>query len=99
MASGPSLSAALTALRAALQTHDARSRMATSAHAAELAAMRQIVAGLRMQLHAVLMERSGANTDGSGAGAGGWGPSARFFLNLPPLAVGHVPTAASITKL
>jgi hypothetical protein len=94
---GYSLSAALTALRTALQTHDARSRMAASAHAAELAAMRQIVAGLRMQLHAVLMERSGANADGSGAG--GLNPSARFFFNLPPLAVGHGPTATSITKL
>ena len=99
MGSGHSLSAALTALRVALQTHDARSRMATSAHAAELAAMRQIVAGLRMQLHAVLMERSGANADGSGAGAGGWGPSARFFLNPPLLAVGHGSAATSITKL
>jgi hypothetical protein len=99
MASGHSLPAALTALRAALQTHDARSRMAASAHAAELAAMRQIVAGLRMQLHAVLMERSGANADGLGSGAGGWGPSARFFLNPPPLAVGHGTTATSITKL
>ena len=101
--SGPSLSTALTALRTALQTHDARSRMAASAHATELGAMRQIVAGLRMQLHAVLMERSGANADGSGgsgAGAGGWNPSARFLLNPPPLAaVGHGPTAASITKL
>jgi len=101
--SGPSLSTALTALRTALQTHDARSRMAASAHATELGAMRQIVAGLRMQLHAVLMERSGAIADGSGgsgAGAGGWNPSARFLLNPPPLAaVGHGPTAASITKL
>jgi hypothetical protein len=101
--SGPSLSAALTALRTALQTHDARSRMATNAHAAELAAMRQIVAGLRMQLHAVLMERSGANPDGSGPGsgasAGGWNSSARFFLGPPSLtAVGHGATA-SITKL
>jgi hypothetical protein len=96
--SWPSLSTALTALRTALQTHDARSRMAASAHAAELAAMRQIVAGLRMQLHAVLLERSGANADGSGAGVGGWNPAARFLLNPPALAaVGH--TAASITKL
>ncbi|KAH9963737.1 hypothetical protein BC827DRAFT_85738 [Russula dissimulans] len=99
-ASRHSLSAALTALRTALQTHDARSRMTASAHAAELAAMRQVVAGLRMQLHAVLMERSGSNADGSGAGPGhgGWNPAARFFLNLPPLG-GHSPTAASITKL
>ncbi|KAI9510117.1 hypothetical protein F5148DRAFT_1182546, partial [Russula earlei] len=98
--SGHSLSAALTALRTALQTHDARSRMAASAHAAELAAMRQVVAGLRIQLHAVLMERAGSNVDGSvtGAIAGGWNPPARFFLNLPPL-VGHGPTAASVTKL
>jgi len=96
-----SLPAALTALRTALQTHDARSRMAASAHAAELAAMRQVVAGLRMQLHAVLMERGGSNADNSGAGPGlaGWNPPARFFLNLPPLGAGHGSTAASITKL
>jgi len=77
--------------------------MAASAHATELGAMRQIVAGLRMQLHAVLMERSGAIADGSGgsgANAGGWNPSACFLLNPPPLAaVGHGPAAASITKL
>ena len=34
--------------------------MAASTHAAEFAAMRQVVAELRMQLHAVLIERSGA---------------------------------------
>ncbi len=97
---GHSLSAALTALRTALLNHDARSRMAVNAHAAELAAMRQVVAGLRMQLHAVLIERSGANADGSGVGAGGWNSPARFFLNpSPPLGVSHGPTAASITKL
>ena len=33
--------------------------MAVSAHVAEFAAMRQVVTGLRMQLHSVLMERSG----------------------------------------
>lgn len=88
---GYSLPAALTALRTALLNHDARSRMATSAHAAELAAMRQVIAGLRMQLHAMLVERSGANADGPGIGAGGWPP--------PPLGVSHGPTAASITKL
>jgi hypothetical protein len=97
---GYSLPAALTALRTALLNHDARSRMAASAHAAELAAMRQVIAGLRMQLHAVLIERSGANADGSGVGAGGWNSQARFFLNPPsPLGVSHGPTAASITKL
>jgi hypothetical protein len=95
-----SLPAALTALRTALLNHDARSRMAASAHAAELAAMRQVVAGLRMQLHAVLIERSGANADGLGVGAGGWNPPARLFLNPPPpLGVSHGPAAASITKL
>jgi hypothetical protein len=96
---GYSLPAALTALRTALLNHDARSRIAASAHAAELAGMRQVVAGLRMQLHAVLMERSGANTDGSGVGAGGWNSSARFLLNPPPPGVSHAPTAASTTKL
>jgi hypothetical protein len=96
--SGHSLSAALTALRSALLNHDARSRMATNAHAAELAAMRQVVAGLHMQLHAVLIERSGANVaDGSGVGAGGWNSPARIFLNSPPPS--HGPAAASITKL
>jgi hypothetical protein len=100
--SGHSLSAALTALRTALLNHDARSRMAASAHAAELAAMRQVVAGLHMQLHAVLIERSGANADGPGVGvgAGGWNSPARFFMNSPPpLGVSHGPAAASITKL
>ncbi|KAH9972220.1 hypothetical protein BJV74DRAFT_211368 [Russula compacta] len=98
--SGRSLFAALTALRTALQTYDARSRMAASAHAAELAAMRQVVTGLRMQLHAVLMERSGANADGSGTGAAAsWNSLARFFLNPPPLGVGPGHTTASITKL
>ncbi|KAI0293365.1 hypothetical protein B0F90DRAFT_1643080 [Multifurca ochricompacta] len=99
--SGRSLSTALTALRSALQTHDARSRMAASAHAAELAAMRQVVAGLRMQLHAMLMERSGINLDGpTAAVTGGWIPPARFFLNPPPpLGVGPGSAIASITKL
>ena len=99
--SGHSLSAALTALRTALLNHDARSRMAASAQAAELAAMRQVVAGLRMQLYAVLIERSGANAaDGTGVGAGGWNSPARFFLSQPPpLGVSHGPVAASITKL
>jgi len=99
--SGHSLSAALTALRSALLNHDARSRMAANAHAAELAAMRQVVAGLHMQLHAGLIERSGVNAaDGSGIGAGGWNSSTRFFLNSPaPLGVSHGPAAASITKL
>ena len=97
---GYSLPAALTALRTALLSHDARSRMAANAHATELAAIRQVVAGLRMQLHAMLIERSGANTDGPGVGAGGWNSPARFFLNMPPpLGVSHGPTAASITKL
>lgn len=97
---GYSLPAALTALYTALVNHDARSRMAASAHAAELTAMRQVVAGLRMQLHAVLVERSGANADGPGVGAGGWNSPTRFFLNPPPsLGVSHSPTAASITKL
>ena len=100
MTSGHSLSAALTALRTALLNHDARSRMAANAHAAELAAMRQVVAGLRMQLHAVLIERSGANADGTGVGAGGWNAPARFFSNPPPpLGVNHGIGAASITKL
>jgi hypothetical protein len=97
---GYSLPAALTALRTALLNHDARSRMAASAHAAELTAIRQVVAGLRMQLHAVLIERSGTNTDGPGVVAGGWNSQTRFFLNPPPpLGVSHGPTAASITKL
>lgn len=95
---GYSLPAALTALRTALLNHDARSRMATSAHAAELAAMRQVVAGLRMQLHAVLIDRNGANADSTGAG--GWSSPARFFLNPPPpQGVNHGHTAASTTKL
>ena len=93
-----SLPVALTALRTALLNHDARSRMAVSAHAAELAAMRQVVAGLRMQLHAVLIERSGANGDSTGMGAGGWNSPARPFMNPPP-GVSHGPSAASITKL
>jgi len=96
---GYSLPAALTALRTALLNHDARSRIAASAHAAELAAMRQVVAGLRMQLHAVLIERSGANADGPGVGAGGWN-AARFLLNPPPPpGVSHGHTAVSTTKL
>ena len=63
--------------------------------------MRQVVAGLRMQLYAVLIERSGANAaDGTGVGAGGWNSPARFFLSQPPpLGVSHGPVAASITKL
>jgi hypothetical protein len=97
--SGRSLSATLSALRTALQTHDARSRMAASAHAAELAAMRQVVAGLWMQLHAVLMERSGATPDGLAAGgAAGWIPLGRF-LNPPSLGVPPGAAAASTTKL
>jgi hypothetical protein len=93
-------SAALTALRTALLNHDARSRMAANAHAAELAAMCQVVAGLRMQLHVVLIERSGANADGTGVGTGGWDAPTRFFLNPPPpLGVNQGPGAASITKL
>ena len=96
--SGRSLSAALTALCTALQTHDARSRMAASAHAAELAAMRQVVAGLRMQLHAVLMERSSANADGLTAAVAGWINPARF-LNPPSLGVGSGAAATSTTKL
>lgn len=96
---GYTLPAALTALRTALLNHDARSRMTASAHAAELAAMRQVVAGLRMQLHAVLIERSGANADGPGVGVGGWNSPARFFLNPPPpQGISHGPSA-SITKL
>jgi hypothetical protein len=94
--SGRSLSATLSALQTALQTHDARSRMAATAHAAELAAMRQVVAGLWMQLHAVLMERSGATPDGLAAGgAAGWIPPR--FLN--PLGVPSGAAAASTTKL
>ena len=95
---GRSLSATLTALRSAVQSHDARARMSASAYAAELGAIRQVVAGLRMQLHAVLMELSSA-----GAGAdGGWTPpklpaAARFFL--PGLVPPPLPTAVSITKL
>lgn len=93
-----SLSATLTALRSALQTHDARARMSASAHAAELGAIRQVVAGLRMQLHAVLMELSSAGN----AGADGWMPpklpaAARFFL--PGLVPPPPPPAVSITKL
>ncbi|KAF8259428.1 hypothetical protein EI94DRAFT_1751624 [Lactarius quietus] len=95
---GLSLSATLTALRSALQTHDARARMSASAHAAELGAIRQVVAGLRMQLHAVLMELSNAGN----AGADGWTPlklpaAARFFL--PGLVPPPPPPAVSITKL
>jgi hypothetical protein len=96
-----SLSATLSALRSAMQTYDARARMSASAHAAELGAIRQVVAGLRMQLHAVLMELSSA-----GAGADGLPPkipstaAVRFFIHgfapppsLPP------PSVVSITKL
>ena len=95
---GRSLSATLTALRSALQTHDARARMSASAHAAELGAIRQVVAGLRMQLHAVLMELSSA----SSGTADGWTPpklpaAARFFL--PGLVPPPPPPAVSITKL
>jgi hypothetical protein len=71
--------------------------MATSAHAAELAAMRQVVAGPRMQLHAMLIEHSGANTDGPSVGAGGWNSPACLFLNPPPpLGVSHGPTEAMV---
>ena len=95
---GYSLPAALTALRTALLNYDARSWMAASAHAADLAAMRQVVAGLHMQLHAVLIERT--NVDGPGVGVGKWNSPARFFLNLPPpLGVSHGPIATSTTKL
>ena len=45
--------------------HEARWRMAASTHAAEFAAMRQVVAELHMQLHAVLIERSGAIAGGT----------------------------------
>jgi hypothetical protein len=96
--SGRSLSTALSALHTALQTHDARSRMAANAHAAELAAMRQVVAGLWMQLHAVLMERNGANMDALAATGAGWIPPLRF-LNPPSLGVGPGAAAASTTKL
>ncbi|KAI9453154.1 hypothetical protein BJY52DRAFT_1205548 [Lactarius psammicola] len=99
---GRSLSATLTALRSALQTHDARARMSANAHAAELGAIRQVVAGLRMQLHAVLMELSNASSNGGHVtGTDGWTPklpaAARFFLPglVPPLP----PPAVSITKL
>ncbi|KAI0260879.1 hypothetical protein BC834DRAFT_973156 [Gloeopeniophorella convolvens] len=91
----PSLPGTLTALRAALHAHDARARIAAGAHAAELAALRQVVAGLRMQLHAVLMERS-AGAGAEGVGAGGWAPlHARFFLGAPPMGA----PAVSVTKL
>jgi hypothetical protein len=92
---GRSLSATLTALRSALQTHDARARMSASAHAAELGAIRQVVAGLRMQLHAVLMELSGAGTEGWTAPK--LPAAARFFL--PGLIPPPLPPAVSITKL
>ncbi|KAH9060366.1 hypothetical protein EDB83DRAFT_2520367 [Lactarius deliciosus] len=97
---GRSLSATLTELRSAVQTHDARARMSASAHAAELGAIRQVVAGLRMQLHAVLMELSNASSNGHGAD--GWTPpklpaAARFFL--PGLVPPPPPPAVSITKL
>ncbi len=98
---GRSLSATLTALRSALQTHDARARMSANAHAAELGAIRQVVAGLRMQLHAVLMELSNASSNGHVTGADGWTPklpaAARFFL--PGLVPPPPPPAVSITKL
>jgi hypothetical protein len=101
-ATGPanrSLSATLTALRSALQTHDARARMSASAHAAELGAIRQVVAGLRMQLHAVLMELS---SSAGNAGADGWIPpklpaAVRFFM--PGLVPPSPLPAVSITKL
>jgi hypothetical protein len=94
-----SLSATLTALRSALQTHDTRARMSASAHAAELGAIRQVVAGLRMQLHAVLMELSSC---AGNAGADGWTPpklpaAVRFFM--PGLVPPPPPPAVSITKL
>ena len=94
-----SLSATLTALRSALQTHDARARMSASAHAAELGAIRQVVAGLRMQLHAVLMELSSC---AGNAGTDGWIPPklpavARFFM--PGLGPPPPAPAVSITKL
>lgn len=97
---GRSLSATLTALRSALQTHDARARIAASAHAAELGAIRQVVAGLRMQLHAVLMELSSASCNGHVTGADGWPKlpaAARFFL--PGLVPPPPLQAVSITKL
>ena len=98
---GRSLSATLTALRSALQTHDARARMSANAHAAELGAIRQVVAGLRMQLHAVLMELSNVSSNGHVTGADGWTPklpaAARFFL--PGLVPPPPPPAVSITKL
>jgi hypothetical protein len=53
--------------------------MAANMHAAELGAMRQVVAGLCIQLHAVLIERRCANTaDGPSVGAGGWNSPGRF---------------------
>ena len=72
--------------------------MSASAYAAELGAIRQVVAGLRMQLHAVLMELSSAGASADG----GWTPpklpaAARFFL--PGLVPPPLPTAVSITKL
>lgn len=94
-----SLSATLTALRSALQTHDARARMSESAHAAELGAIRQVVTGLRMQLHAVLMELSSC---AGNAGTDGWTPpklpaAVRFFM--PGLVPPPPAPAVSITKL
>ena len=100
--SNRSLSATLSALRSEMQTYDARARMSASAHAAEIGAIRQVVAGLRMQLHAVLMELSNAS-----AGADGWAPhaAARFFipgLLVPPPSSSSLPpppSVVSITKL
>jgi len=59
------------------------------------------VAGLRMQLHAVLMELSNVSSNGHVTGADGWTPklpaAARFFL--PGLVPPPPPPAVSITKL
>jgi hypothetical protein len=62
---GYSLPAALTALCTVLLNHDARSWMTANVLAAELAAMCQVVAGLCMQLHVVLIECSDANANES----------------------------------